>query len=46
MPYQSDPDGELSPEAVDILKIILEDTKTLRSVDLGDAPPSTIAEAE
>jgi hypothetical protein len=46
MPYQSDRDNELSPEATEILKMILEDTRGLRSVDLGDVPPATVPEAE
>jgi len=46
MPYQSDPDDDLSPEALEILKIILDATKGLRAVDLGDTPPATIPEAE
>ena len=46
MPYQSDPDNELTPEAAEVLKIILEDTSGLRCVDLGDAPPATVFEAE
>jgi len=31
---------------LEILKIILDDTTGLRSVDLGDAPPATVPEAE
>ena len=46
MSYQSDPDNELSPAAAEILKIILDDTRGLRSVDLGDVPPATVPEAE
>jgi hypothetical protein len=46
MSYQSNPSNELSPEALEILKIILEDTMELRSVDLGDVPPATVPEAE
>ena len=46
MSYQSDPDNELSPEAREILKIILDDTIGLRSVDLGSVAPATVPEAE
>ena len=46
MSYRSDRDNELSPEAAEILKIILDDTQGLRSVDLGDVPPATVPEAE
>lgn len=46
MSDQSDPNNELSPEALEVLKIILDDTTELRSVDLGDVPPATVLEAE
>ena len=41
MSDQSDPDNELSPEAREILKIILDDTIGLRSVDLGSVAPAS-----
>ena len=46
MPYQSDPDNELGPEASEILKLILEETEGLRQVELGDAPPAIVFEVE
>jgi len=46
MSDQSDPDNELSPEAKEILKIILDDTIGLRSVELDSVPPATVPEAE
>jgi len=46
MSYQPDSDDDLSPEALEILKIILDDTRGLRAVDLADAPPATIPEAD
>ncbi len=46
MSYQPDPDNQLSPEAIEILKIIRDDTTGLRSVELGDVPPATVPEAE
>ena len=46
MPYPSDPDDELSQGAAEILKIIVDDTHGLRSLDLGDVPPATLPEAE
>jgi hypothetical protein len=46
MSDRSDPDNKLSPEAEEILKIILEDTAVLRSVELGSVPPATVPEVE
>ena len=45
MSNQPDPNTELSPEAAEVLKSIIEDTKALRDLDLGDAPPATVFEA-
>jgi len=46
MPDQPDSDNELSPQAREFLKIIQDDMPALRAVDLGDAPPATMPEAE
>lgn len=37
---------ELTPEAEEILKVIREDTKELRDVDLKATPPAFVFEAE
>ena len=41
----SGPDTELTPEAIEVLKMIHEDTLGLRELDLGDTPPATVFEA-
>ena len=46
MPFQSKPDEELSPEATRILTDILEDTRSLRELDLRESPPAAVFEAE
>jgi hypothetical protein len=46
MPSQSDSTNELTPEGAEVLQGIIEDTKTLRELDLGDAPPAMVFEAE
>lgn len=46
MSNQSSSDTELSPEATEILKGIVEETRALRELDLGNAPPATVFEAE
>ena len=46
MPSQSDPNTELTPEAVEVLKMLLEDLKGLKEIDLADTPPSTVFEAD
>ena len=46
MPNHSDPDSELTPQGTQVLKGIIEDTKALRELDLGDTPPATIFEAD
>jgi hypothetical protein len=45
MPNQSDPDTELTPEAAEVLKGIIEETGALRELDLGDARPAGVYEA-
>jgi hypothetical protein len=35
----------LTPEALDVLKIINEDTKKLREIDFGETPPAIVFEA-
>jgi hypothetical protein len=46
MPNQSDSNNELTPEGAEVLQGILEETKTLREIDLGEAPPAAVFEAE
>lgn len=46
MPRPSDPSTELTPEAVEVLKGIIEDTQVLRELDLTDVPPATVFEAD
>ena len=38
--------AELTPEGAEVLKGIIEDTKALHEIDLGDAPPAAVFEAE
>lgn len=45
MPSQSGPDTELTPDALEVLKGINEETRTLRDIDLGETPPATVFEA-
>jgi hypothetical protein len=42
MPNQSDPDTELTSEAAEVLKGILDETKDLRELELGDARPAGV----
>jgi hypothetical protein len=46
MSNRPDCSPELTPEAVEILKGIVEETTVLRQVDVGNTPPSTVFEAE
>jgi hypothetical protein len=46
MPFQLKPDEEPSPETAEVLKVILEDTRGLRELDLGDSPPAIVFEAD
>jgi hypothetical protein len=46
MPHQPDLNTELTPEAVEVLKGIIEDTQALRELQLNDAPPATVFEAD
>jgi hypothetical protein len=46
MPFQPKADEELSPEAMSILRMILEDTLTLREIDLADTAPAPVFEAD
>jgi hypothetical protein len=39
-------DNELTPEAVEILRGIVEETRGLRELDLDDVPPSTAFETD
>ena len=45
MPSQFDPETNLTPEALEVLKDINEETQKLRRIDLGDTPPATVFEA-
>lgn len=45
MPKRTDPHTELTPEAVEVLNGIVEDTRALQELDLGDAPPAATFEA-
>ena len=42
MPNQPDPNTELTPEAAEVLKGIIEDTQALRELDLADAQPAGV----
>ena len=46
MSNQSDTNTELIPEAIEVLNGIIQDTKALRELDLGDAAPATVFEAD
>jgi hypothetical protein len=45
MPFQN-PDEQLTGEAAAILESIREETRALRQLELGDAPPAAVFEAE
>jgi hypothetical protein len=40
------PTGELTPEAVQILDDINDETRKLRQVDLAETPPASVFEAD
>jgi hypothetical protein len=42
MPNPADSNTELTPEAAEVLNGIIEDTKALRELDLGDAQPAAV----
>jgi hypothetical protein len=42
MPNQSEPDAELMPETLRLLKDIEEEMKALRKIDLDETPPATV----
>ena len=46
MANQPDRNTKLTPEAVEILQGIIEETRGLRDLDLEDVPPSTVFEAD
>ena len=46
MPNQSGSDNELTPEGAAVLKEIIEESKGLREIDPGEAPPAAVFEAE
>ena len=46
MPKQSGDDNELIPEALDVLKVINQETAKLREIDLAETPPATVFEAD
>jgi hypothetical protein len=46
MPNQSDSHDDLTPEGAEVLKGIVDDTKALRELDLGDTPQAAVFEAE
>ena len=46
MSNQPDSDDNLTPEGVSVLQGIIEDTKALRELDLGDAAPAPVFEAD
>ena len=46
MPNRLGPDTELTPEAIEVLEGIHEETHKLREIDLADTPPATVFEAD
>ena len=46
MPKRTNPDTELTPEALEVLRGIEEETEKLRELDLADAPPAAVFEAD
>ena len=42
MPKPSDSNTELTPEAAEVLKGIIEETQALRELDLADAQPAGV----
>jgi hypothetical protein len=46
MPNQPGPDSQLTPEALDVLRDINEETEKLRKLDLADTPPAAVFEAD
>ena len=46
MPTRTGPDTDLTPEATEVLKGIMDETKALREIDLTDIPPAIVFEAD
>ena len=46
MPNRTDPDPKLTPEALEILRGIEEETEKLRELDLADTPPAAVFQAD
>ena len=46
MPSRANANTELTPQAKDVLKDIIAETKTLRDIDLVNTPPATVFEAD
>jgi hypothetical protein len=46
MPTRPGSDTDLTPEAIEVLKGITDATEALRELDLADAPPAAVFEAD
>jgi hypothetical protein len=46
MPNESGDNTELTPEAIEVLKDILNETERLRHVDLAETPPAAVFHAD
>jgi hypothetical protein len=46
MSDESRSDSQLTPQALDVLRRIVEDTKDLREINLGETGPAVIFQAD
>ena len=46
MPNESGDHTELTPEALDVLKDIQDETERLRQIDLAETPPAAVFHAD